>query len=392
MDTADVVIIGAGVVGASIAYHLVRNNKKIKLVVLEKEQFPGMGATGTCTGGIRHQFSSKINVELTKMSLPHFKRFNAEIGYPIYFRQRGYLFTTGDKRKLESLRRTVQLMCELGVSADFYGTGEVKKYIKRNYPYVEINDLKGASYCPLDGYADPYGVTEGYLRKARRLGARIFTEEEVLGIRVRGGMVQVVETSKRAVAAETVVNAAGPYCAEVAALAGVKIPAKPYRRQVYVCRPLEPFGADTPLVIDIDSGFYLHVEKNGTLILGGTDRDFYPGFNTAVDWSLLDNFIAAAVKRIPVLENAEINKAYVGIRSITPDYNGILGETKVKGFYCAGGFSGHGFMHAPAIGIIMASLIDKGSFPGLDLSPLSPERFENAFALEENKVQEKIIF
>jgi len=128
------------------------------------------------------------------------------------------------------------------------------------------------------------------------------------------------------------------------------------------------------------------------LILGGTDRDLYPGFDTAVDRKLLDGFIAAAVKRIPVLENAEIKKIYVGIRSITPDYNGILGETNVKGFYCAGGFSGHGFMHAPAVGVIMAALITEGDFPGLDLSPLSPVRFNGVSGSRGSTGQEKIVF
>jgi len=392
MNAADVVIIGAGVVGASIAYHLTYSNKKIKVVVIEKEQFPGMGATGTCTGGIRHQFSNKINIKLTKMSLPRFKKFNNEIGYPIYFRQRGYLFATGDKQKLEELYKTVQLMRELDVFAEFYGPEDVKRRVKSFFPFIEASDLIGASYCSQDGYADPYGVTEGYLRKAKELGAEVFTGEEVRGIQVHNGSVQAVETSKRVVKAGIVVNAAGPHCAEVADLAGVKIAAEPYRRQVYVCQPMEPINAGVPLIVDIDTGFYLHVERNGILILGGTDRDYYPGFNTAVDWSLLEDFITAAIKRVPILENAKINKAYVGIRSITPDYNGILGETEIKGFYCAGGFSGHGFMHAPAIGIIMTSLINDGSFTDFDLSPLSPARFDSSFYLEKNSPKEKIIF
>lgn len=166
-------------------------------------------------------------------------------------------------------------------------------------------------------------------------------------------------------------------------MAGVALPARPYRRQVYVCDPVPSIGAKIPLTVDMDTGLYIHAEKSGTLLLGGTDRDTAPGMDTSVDRSLLDGFIEAAVRRIPALEEARLRRAYVGIRCLTPDYHAILGEIEgVKGFYCAGGFSGHGFMHSPATGMIMSQLILDGSTHLMDISSLSPGRFETGLKPE----------
>lgn len=383
MNNADVIIIGAGVIGLSIAYNLARKSPDMKITVIEKEQLPGMGSTARCTGGIRHQFASKVNVQLTKISIPFFKEFNSQMGVPIFFRQRGYLLCTGKQEQLAEFNKMLKIMEELDVPASFLIPEEVKK----SYPFINTQDLLGATFCPLDAYADPGNVVQGYDSQARKLGVEIRLNEPVKEILLEGERVRGIKTPRGELLAPVIVNAAGPWFSQIASLAKLELPSKPFRRQVYVCSPMDEIPRQIPLVVDMDTGFYIHVEKNGTLLLGGTDRDTAPGYSTAVDWSCLDSFIETAVHRIPALERAELNKAYVGIRSITPDYHGILGESKKRpGFFLAGGFGGQGFMHAPAIGLIAAELIINGKTGLVDTSPLSPDRFDSETGAEENMV------
>lgn len=368
-STSDVIIIGAGVIGLSTAYHLANKNNRLRITVLEKEKFHGAGSTAQCTGGIRHQFTNPVNVYLTKISYPYFRRFATDMQYPIYFRQRGYLLVTNTASRWLSLKEIAEKMVQLDVPVELVIPNE----IEQQYPFMLTEDLLGGTFCSLDAYADPYGVMEGYYKQSRRLGVEVLCNTEVDEIIVRNGSTAGVRSSQGAINAPIVINAAGPHLHLVARLAGLDIPAAPYRRQVYVCAPLSDIPTDIPLIVDLDTGFYVHAEKNGILILGGTDRDNAPGMDTAIDRSRLPDFIEAAINRIPVLEDAQITRMYTGIRSLTPDGLGILGETAIGGFYCVGGFGGSGFMHAPAIGLISACLI-LGEKPPLDPQPLSPKR------------------
>jgi len=372
METADVVIIGAGVIGLSIAYHLALSDSSLKIIVVEREKFPGMGSTAQCMGNISHQFPSQINIEMTRVSLPYFKRFNAEMRYPIYLRQRGGLFLTTSPERLAEFKKTISLLNELGIPAALLSPAEIKK----RHPFIHIGDLAGGVFCALDSYADPHGVIQGYFNQARKRDVAVSTSEPVLAIQTASGRVESVQTEKRCIAAGIVIDAAGPHFAEVAAMAGVNLPARPYQSQVYVCEPVPAIDPGIPMIVDIDTGFFIHAEKSGTLISGGTDLNNFPGFDTAVDRSLLDDFIEAAVRRAPLMQTTGLMRIYVGISCLTPDYHGILGEVEtIKGFYCAGGFGSHGFMHAPAVGLIAAQLICKGYTSLVNISPLSPNRF-----------------
>lgn len=380
MERADIAVIGAGVIGLSIAYHLALRDNSRRIIVIEREKFPGMGSTAQCTGGIRYQFSSRANIMLTKISMPCFLRFPAEMGYPIYFRQRGYLFLSARRESISVFGRNLSLLSEMDIPAEHVRPNQ----LAARYPFLKTDDLVGGAFCALDGYADPYGVCQGYLQQARRLGVKFYCEEEVTGVDLSGDEITGLTTTRRKVRCPVVVNAAGPHLPYIGGT-GLVIPAGPYRRQVYVCSPVEGIPGSIPLVVDMDSGFYVHAEKNGTLLLGGTDRDSSPGLNTDVNWSLLDGFIEAATARIPTLAEGRLVRAYVGIRSLTPDYHGIMGQAPgIRGYYLAGGFAGNGFMHSPAIGQIMALLILDGECPLMDISPFSPDRFGKSNSREDN--------
>ena len=379
----DIIVIGAGVIGLSIAYHLALQNNNLQIVIIEKEKFHGAGSTAQCTGGIRHQFTNVLNIQLTKMSYPKFVRFAADMGYPIYFRRQGYLLLTAQQAKWRELRSINEQLNRLDLPAQLLTTEEIAS----SYPFVSTGDLLGGSYCPLDAYADPYGVMEGYYRQCRKLGVQVLCNTEVVDVSKSNGSVtgvvcrqtgQSVEqaASREILNAPVVINAAGPHLHILASLAGVTLPAAPYRRQVYVCAPMTAIPTNSPLIVDIDTGFYLHVERNGVLLLGGTDRDSSPGLATVVDRNQMPEFIEAATSRMPVLNESQITRIYAGIRSLTPDGLGLMGETAIKGFYCVGGFGGNGFMHAPAIGQIISCLV-MGEQPPIDPAPFSPERFND---------------
>lgn len=370
METADVVIIGGGVIGLSTAYNLVKK-QKLNVKVLEKELFVGAGATAACTGGIRLQFSSRLNILFSRLSLPFFKSFEEDMEYPIYYRKNGYLFLTSDQGRWENLCASVKLQNSLQVPTTLLSPAE----LAQTFPHLETRDLRGGTFCSEDGYADPYGVVEGYQKQAKRLGVEVLTLEEAVGIEIKNSRVCSVITPKRRLHTRYVINAAGPYAARVAKLAGVRLSVEPHRRQVFVANPMPELGKALPLTTDLDTGWYIHQELNGYIIMGGTDKDTAPGFNTAVDRSAFTQVAEAAVKRMPVLENAQIFKAYAGLRVSTPDDTPYLGETdEPRGFFCANGFTGRGFMHAPAIGLLLAEILLEGRPSLPEAEELSPRR------------------
>ena len=235
----------------------------------------------------------------------------------------------------------------------------------------------GGTFCPDDGSADPYGLLQGFLAHARQRGLRVLTSESVVSLDREGGRVVGVSTSQDRYRTPILVNAAGPYADQVGALAGVAIPSKPYRRQVIVTDPLPGFPDVFPLVVDLDTGWYVHRQGRSAVLMGGTDKDQHPGYDTTVDWAAFDLVFKAAGKRVPALAEAKVMRAYAGLRDLTPDYHGILGEAReAPGFYVACGFSGHGFMHSPAVGLLMAELILDGRTRSMDITPLALDRFE----------------
>jgi sarcosine oxidase subunit beta len=374
-STADVVVIGAGVVGCSIAYHLVSRDRNVRVVVLERDAMPGMGATAKATGGIRHQFSSEPNIRLTQISLPIYRRFQELSGYSVNFRAHGYLFVTTDAATHAMFRENVALQQSLGVPSRLVDPDEIARMV----PGMRTDDLVAGTFCPDDGSAEPAAAVQGFAAAARRGGAQILMNCAVTEIRTSGNRVTGVRTATGGVDAPVVVVAAGAYTSDVARLAGVDIPAKPYRRQVSVSEPVAELDVEIPLATDADTGFYVHRSGGADLMLGGTDRDVRPGYGLDVDTQVLDRMLAAAVRRIPVLTSARIRRSYVGLRGLTPDFNMILGRVRgVDGLVLACGDNGHGFMHAPATGLLLSEEIIDGRAATLDIAPFRLERFTAA--------------
>jgi len=377
VTTADVLVIGGGVIGGSVAYHLLEQNPRLRVILLGRDAEVGAGATSKATGGVRHQFSTEANIRLTLLSYPYFTRAQERFGRPVDFLAHGYLFVTASPATLAGVARSVELQRALGVRSRMLAPREMAPLL----PALVTADLVGGSFCADDGSADPYGLLQAFLSVARGRGLEVRTGEGVVAVEQSGARVTGVRTARGAYAAPVVVNCAGPHADEIGALAGVDLPSKPFKRQVMVTEPLPGFPDMFPLIVDLDTGWYVHRQGASAVLMGGTDKDRQPGHDTTIDWDAFDLVFSAAARRVPPLAEAKVMRAYAGVRDLTPDYHGILCEAPgAPGFYIACGFSGHGFMHSPAIGLLMAELILDGRARSMDIAPLALARFTRGSA------------
>ena len=379
MERAEVVIVGGGILGASIAYHLA--NMGVRDVIVVERDHLGSGSTSKNAGGVRLQFSSEINVRLSQRSLPHFERFAEEMGIDPEFHQAGYLFLITTERDVDAFERSLALWQRLGVPArkvDAAGAREI-------FPQIRTDDVRFATFCPQDGYLDPTSLLHGYVARAREKGVRFREEEPVTSIERDAGRVSAIRTTKGTISCRTVVNAAGPWAGQVGRLLGVDIPITPLRRQIFVTDPVAEIEHDFPLTVEMATTFYFHRESGGVL-LGMADPADGPGFDDSVNWDFLPTIVERALDRMPVLEHANVKTGWAGFYEDTPDKHPILGRVaSVPGLVVAAGFSGHGLMHAPAAGEAVAELIVDGKTT-LDISRLAYERFESGDLIREHNV------
>jgi sarcosine oxidase subunit beta len=367
----DVVIVGAGIMGVSTAYHLAR--RRIGRVVIVERDGVCTGSTALASGGIRHQYANRIGIELTRQSIETFERFEAEFGVDPHFRQHGYLILVTTEAERAQASINVALQRSLGVEVDLLSPEDTR----RRFPYLRTDDLRGATYSPRDGYADPYLVTTAMAARARDLGVEIRTGCEVVGVRRSGARVEGVTTSAGSLDAPVVVLAAGAWTGVVGRLAGVDIPVTPLRRSKFITAPfpLERIPEATPFVIDPHQGISFRREGAG-LLLGIGRPDDAPSFATEVDWSLTEPLIERAVRRAPALAEAGLMRGWAGLYEMTPDQTGIVSAVRdIEGLHVIAGFSGHGFMHGPIAGQLMAELIADGRAATVDIAPLALDRF-----------------
>jgi len=380
--TADVVIVGGGVVGASAAYHLAAAGAG-RVLLLEREDALGTGSTGACAGGFRHQFSSEVNIRLSLASIPMILSFQETHGIPLDVQQDGYLFLVRGEASWRSFVAAAELQRGLGVDARLLQPEEARALA----PGISLDGLIGATFCPDDGIADPSGLTAGYATIARAAGAELRTGVDVSAILTDGARVTGVETTVGRVSTNVVVNAAGPWAGLLAETCGVVLPLEPVPRNVVVTGPFPGAPDRRTLVIDADTSFYFHREGPGVLMGMGSPKE-RASFDTMVDEALVaDELVPTAVRVFPPLGRAGIARMWAGLYEMTPDRYPIIGRASdPAGLYLACGFSGHGFQHAPIVGKLLAEMILEGEARSVDVSGLSLERFARGDLVREGHV------
>lgn len=378
--SAEVVIIGGGIIGCATAYYLAKQGVT-DVIVLEKD-FLASGSTGRCGAGVRQQWGLKMNVLLAKESIQAFETLNEELdtGLDIEFKQKGYLMLAHTERMVEQYKKNVELQQSLDVPARLITPQEAREIV----PYLNTDGLLAATFCPTDGHINPFIATNSYAQAARRLGATVLIDTEVTGIEVAGDKVVAVQTSRGKIHTNKVLNAAGGYSREVAALAGVELPTYPERHQILVTEAVAPI--QDPMVISLHHGIYCQQTPHGSFIMGFGDPNEPKEHVTSSTWHFMEEMAARVLPVLPPLAELRVVRQWAGLSDLSPDAQPILGEApQVSGFYNAVGYSGHGFMLAPVTGKLMAEMIS-GQEPHLDIAPLSLERFEKGELLREPSV------
>jgi sarcosine oxidase subunit beta len=384
VQTADVVIIGGGIVGSSIAYHLTAAGCKNVLVV-ERETHQGKGSTGKSMGGVRAQFATSVNIQMSLYSIPFYASFEETLGHPSGYRAQGYLFIATSDTHLKYLSTNQEQQKSLGLkSVEMLTAAE----ITRMFPQLRSDDIVGGSFCSTDGFVDPYSSMVGFMSWTSERGAHLWRDTTVTAIRLENAAITGVETSRGPVATRTVVNAAGPWAAEVAKLAGIDLPVEPLRRMLVPTEPFDSFPRNAPMIIDMSNGFHFRPEGLGFL-LAWNDPEETPGYKTDFDPAFIEKILTRAANRVPSFENLAVNpkRAWAGLYEMTPDHHPILGPVLgISGLFLANGFSGHGVMHAPATGKILSDLILHGKSDLVDTSLLNLQRFSEGRLIEETAV------
>lgn len=372
-DNADIVVVGGGCIGVSVAYHLAKRGAKPLL--LERNQFLGEESTSKSAGGIRAQFSTEINARLSLLSIEAFERWDDEIGEPLQFWQWGYSFLLTSDELVANFKKSFEMWKRIGMTPEWWTPEQTAERL----PYVNMDGVQGATFHARDGFGDPSDITQGYEKAARKHGATVETGVEVIGIKLDGGKRRVVgvETNRGTINCESVVLSTGAWTRKLGAQVGVDVPIDPIRRQIIVTDKFDEIADPFPMTVDLSTTLYFHRESGGILI-GMSDHSVGPGLDQTFDEDFGDQMLMAAMERAPVLENAAPKHKWAGLYEVTPDHHSIIDRLgHVEGAYVCAGFSGHGLMHSPAAGIITSELILDGKASTVDITPLELNRFSD---------------
>jgi sarcosine oxidase subunit beta len=383
MQTADVVIVGGGIVGSSIAYHLTASGCR-NVLVIERESAQGKGSTGKSMGGVRAQFSTPVSIQMSLYSIPFYASFEERLGLPCDYRPQGYLFCATNKHQMSYLCTNYAQQVKMGLKNVSLIAGDE---IRGMFPQLRADDIIGGSFCSTDGFVDPYSAMNGFMTWAVEHGATIWKNTNVTGFMRDASGITFVETTRDSVATRKVVNCAGAWAASVAALVGVDLPVAPLRRMLVPSEPFDGFPRTAPMIVDMSNGFHFRPEARGFL-LAWNDPEETPGFKTDFDPAFVEKILTRAGDRVPCFANLPVNpkRAWAGLYEMTPDHHPVLGESTVPGFFLANGFSGHGVMHAPATGKILSDLILTGETDLIDASLLNLSRFAKGRLIHETAV------
>jgi sarcosine oxidase subunit beta len=383
IETADVVIIGGGIVGSSVAYNLAESGCA-NVLIIEREEKQGLGSTGKSMGGVRAQFATPVNIQMSLYSIDLFSRFEEVTGQTADYRAHGYVFCATTEAHLKYLRENQEKQKAFGLNnVEMVSPEDIVNMV----PQMVAGDIIGGAYCPTDGFVDPHGVMTGFAKRAKELGARTWLNTAVTGIVVENGAVTGVKTTNGEISTRNVVNAAGPWAAEIARMAGAELPVTPLRRQIVKTQRCDFLPAKFPMMIDMSTGLHFRREGEAILMAWPDDEETY-GFKTAFTHDFMEKILTLAVDRVPEFADLAVNpkQCWAGMYEVSPDHHAIIGPApEVKGLFFANGFSGHGVMHSPASGRITADLVlGRRSF--VDPSPLGVERFAEGRLLEETAV------
>ena len=370
INTADVVIIGGGISGCSIAYNLAK--KGVKNVVVLEKNFLASGSTGRCGAGIRQQWGTEMNCRLSMESIKFFETANEELEYDgdIEFKQGGYLLVSSTEKEDAQFKKNVELQKSLGIPVEYLTPKEAAKIV----PYLNASIIRSATFCPKDGHLNPFLTTDAYAKAARRLGVKIYTFTEVIGIKTENRKIRGVITNKGEISTNIVVNAAGGYSKQIADMVGINIPAYSERHQILVTEPVEPM--QDPMVMSFSLNIYCQQTPHGSFIMGRGDDNEPRDLRITSSWHFLDEMAKTVVELLPPIGELRVIRQWAGLYNMTPDKHPVYGSVKdLEGFYLALGFSGHGFMLGPMTGLLMAEQI-LGEKNTIDISKLTLDRFE----------------
>lgn len=379
-NTADVVIVGGGILGLAVAFYLAKA-KYGDIVLVEKEPFLGSGATSKAAGGIRAQFMTKDNIQMSMLSEKLFTTFKEDTGSDALYDQVGYLFMVKDDKDAVEFKKAFELQRSLGLNVQMLKPEEIPQYA----PHVSLDGVQFGTFCKDDGLGDPHEFLSGYDHAARRMGVSIELEAGVTGIDVQDGKITAVKTAKGNISTPLVVNCAGPFARVIGQFVGADVKVEPVRRQIVTTGELDFVKPFFPMVVDVRSGLYCHKESKG-MLLGWADKSVQPSFDVSIDPDYTDAILERALELMPQLETAEMANQWAGLYETTPDHRAIIGwERAVEGMFHVTGFSGHGFMHAPGAGLVTSEVLT-GKTPSVDISTYAPDRFKDANLIEETNV------
>jgi sarcosine oxidase subunit beta len=369
IKTADVVIIGGGISGVAIAYNLAK--KGVKNIVVIEKSYLASGATGRCGAGVRQQWGTEMNCRVAMESIKFFETANEELEYnrDIEFKQGGYLIVASTEKEDLQFQKNVALQRSLGMEVEYMTPKEATKIV----PYLNTKGLTSATFCQKDGHLNPFLATDAYAKAAERLGVKIYTYTEVLGISTSNGKVTSVLTNAGEIFTNTVVNAAGGYSKNIAEMVNVDIPVYSERHQILVTEPVEP--TQGPMVMSFSKNIYCQQTPHGSFVMGRGDNTEPRDLRITSSWNFLDGMAKTVTELLPPLGKLRVVRQWAGLYNLTPDRQPIYGAVdNVEGFYMAVGYSGHGFMFAPMTGLLMSEII-LGEETSIDISSLDLGRF-----------------
>jgi sarcosine oxidase subunit beta len=376
---SDVVIIGGGVNGCSLAYQLAKKDKKV--VLLEKSYLCS-GATGRCGAGIRQQWSTKENAELAIKSVKIFEKLDKELKQDIGLRQGGYLIAVHNKEDLKQAEKNVDMQKKLGLNVSILTPNDIIKIV----PILDVKGMKaiGATFCPTDGHVDPFKTTHAYAKAAEKNGAKLYKFTKVTDIKTKNKRIESVLTDKGRIRTNVVINAAGAWSKQISDMVGIKLPNKPFRKEILVTERIKPmFKA---MVISFKDGIYFSQQDEGQLLGGIPIPNEKSGYLTNPTFDFIYHMAKTLTRYAPSLKHVNVIRQWTGYYDVTPDARPILGETKkVKGFIQCNGFSGHGFMLSPMVTKLLTDYIAEGKISEI-LENLSLDRFKGKDIIQEVSV------